>query len=107
MLSACATASPGPPPSSSAVFTDPALSSQVDEELQIKAYYAGHVLGAAMFQIRVGSESVVYTVSGSMVRGPPGQGEEALPECCSSAGRLQHDPGPAPGVSQLVCWFHL
>lgn len=38
---------------------------QVDDELEIKAYYAGHVLGAAMFQIRVGSESVVYTVSGS------------------------------------------
>uniref|UniRef100_A0A672NT75 Integrator complex subunit 11 n=1 Tax=Sinocyclocheilus grahami TaxID=75366 RepID=A0A672NT75_SINGR len=33
----------------------------VDEELEIKAYYAGHVLGAAMFQIKVGSESVVYT----------------------------------------------
>ncbi|KAJ7421496.1 Integrator complex subunit 11 [Willisornis vidua] len=27
---------------------------QVDEELEIKAYYAGHVLGAAMFQIKVG-----------------------------------------------------
>ena len=35
---------------------------QVDEELEIKAYYAGHVLGAAMVQIKVGSESVVYTV---------------------------------------------
>ncbi|NXG59926.1 INT11 protein, partial [Hemiprocne comata] len=34
---------------------------QVDEELEIKAYYAGHVLGAAMFQIKVGCESVVYT----------------------------------------------
>ncbi|XP_069097174.1 integrator complex subunit 11 [Pleurodeles waltl] len=34
---------------------------QVDEELEIKAYYAGHVLGAAMFQIKVGSDSVVYT----------------------------------------------
>lgn len=34
---------------------------QVDEELEIKAYYAGHVLGAAMFHIRVGSQSVVYT----------------------------------------------
>lgn len=34
---------------------------QVDEELEIKAYYAGHVLGAAMFQIKVGLESVVYT----------------------------------------------
>lgn len=37
----------------------------MDDELEIKAYYAGHVLGAAMFQIKVGSESVVYTVSGS------------------------------------------
>ncbi|XP_078616191.1 integrator complex subunit 11-like [Branchiostoma floridae x Branchiostoma japonicum] len=34
---------------------------QVDDELEIKAYYAGHVLGAAMFLIKVGSESVVYT----------------------------------------------
>ncbi|XP_055863977.1 integrator complex subunit 11-like [Biomphalaria glabrata] len=34
---------------------------QVDDDLEIKAYYAGHVLGAAMFQIRVGQSSVVYT----------------------------------------------
>lgn len=34
---------------------------QVDDELEIKAYYAGHVLGAAMFHIRVGQQSVVYT----------------------------------------------
>ncbi|XP_053572186.1 LOW QUALITY PROTEIN: integrator complex subunit 11-like [Bombina bombina] len=34
---------------------------QVDDKLEIKAYYAGHVLGAAMFHIKVGSESVVYT----------------------------------------------
>lgn len=34
---------------------------QVDDELEIKAYYAGHVLGAAMVQLKVGSESVVYT----------------------------------------------
>ena len=33
----------------------------MDEQLEIKAYYAGHVLGAAMFQIRVGSHSIVYT----------------------------------------------
>ena len=33
----------------------------MDEQLEIKAYYAGHVLGAAMFQIRVGSQSIVYT----------------------------------------------
>ncbi|ELT95478.1 hypothetical protein CAPTEDRAFT_151615 [Capitella teleta] len=34
---------------------------QVDDELEIKAYYAGHVLGAAMIHIRVGEQSVVYT----------------------------------------------
>ena len=31
--------------------------------MEIKAYYAGHVLGAAMFHIKVGHQSVVYTVS--------------------------------------------
>ena len=31
------------------------------EELSIKAYYAGHVLGAAMFEVRVGQQSIVYT----------------------------------------------
>lgn len=36
---------------------------QVDDELQIKAYYAGHVLGAAMFEVRVGQQSIVYTVT--------------------------------------------
>ena len=35
----------------------------VDDELSIKAYYAGHVLGAAMFEIRVGQQSIVYTVN--------------------------------------------
>lgn len=39
----------------------------MDDELEIKAYYAGHVLGAAMVQIKVGSESVVYTVSISLI----------------------------------------
>lgn len=34
---------------------------QVDDELEIKAYYAGHVLGAAMFQVKVGDHSLVYT----------------------------------------------
>eukprot|EP00118_Oscarella_pearsei_P007860 m.39466 g.39466 ORF g.39466 m.39466 type:complete len:611 (+) comp32744_c0_seq1:31-1863(+) len=34
---------------------------QVDDELEIKPYYAGHVLGAAMFQIKVAGQSVVYT----------------------------------------------
>jgi len=34
---------------------------QVDADLEIKAYYAGHVLGAAMFQVRVGNQSIVYT----------------------------------------------
>lgn len=39
----------------------------MDDELEIKAYYAGHVLGAAMVLIKVGSESVVYTVSAKQV----------------------------------------
>ncbi|KAF7252233.1 hypothetical protein EG68_10034 [Paragonimus skrjabini miyazakii] len=34
---------------------------KVDDELEIQAFYAGHVLGAAMFLIRVGSQSVLYT----------------------------------------------
>lgn len=34
---------------------------QVDEEMSIMAYYAGHVLGAAMFLVKVGGLSVVYT----------------------------------------------
>lgn len=33
----------------------------IDNQIEIKAYYAGHVLGAAMFWIKVGSLSVVYT----------------------------------------------
>jgi integrator complex subunit 11 len=31
------------------------------KNFEIRAYYAGHVLGAAMFYVRVGNESVVYT----------------------------------------------
>ncbi|XP_064642265.1 integrator complex subunit 11-like [Lineus longissimus] len=34
---------------------------QVDDELEIKPYYAGHVLGAAMFHVKVGQQSMVYT----------------------------------------------
>ncbi|OBZ90867.1 Integrator complex subunit 11 [Choanephora cucurbitarum] len=34
---------------------------KVDDDMEIKAYYAGHVLGAAMIYVRVGQESVVYT----------------------------------------------
>eukprot|EP00795_Rhopilema_esculentum_P006633 gene6633-12172_t len=34
---------------------------QVDDDLEIKAYYAGHVLGASMFQVKVGQQSFVYT----------------------------------------------
>ena len=33
----------------------------VDDDFEIKAYYAGHVLGAAMFWIRVGDQTIVYT----------------------------------------------
>eukprot|EP00667_Euglena_gracilis_P003864 EG_transcript_3879 len=34
---------------------------QVEPDFEIRPYYAGHVLGAAMFWIRVGNESLVYT----------------------------------------------
>lgn len=34
---------------------------QVDDQLEIKCYYAGHVLGAAMFLVKCGQQSVVYT----------------------------------------------
>ncbi|XP_020205713.1 cleavage and polyadenylation specificity factor subunit 3-II isoform X2 [Cajanus cajan] len=34
---------------------------QVDEDLQIRAYYAGHVIGAAMFYAKVGEAEMVYT----------------------------------------------
>lgn len=34
---------------------------KVDDELEIQAFYAGHVLGAAMFLVRVGTNSVLYT----------------------------------------------
>ncbi|XP_007045271.2 PREDICTED: cleavage and polyadenylation specificity factor subunit 3-II isoform X1 [Theobroma cacao] len=34
---------------------------QVDKDLQIRAYYAGHVLGAAMFYAKVGDAAMVYT----------------------------------------------
>lgn len=33
----------------------------VDGELEVRPYYAGHVLGAAMFLVRSRGESVVYT----------------------------------------------
>lgn len=58
-------ASPSPAPSTAPDLSSALPPLQVDDELEIKAYYAGHVLGAAMFQIRVGSESVVYTVRGA------------------------------------------
>ena len=34
---------------------------QIEKDFEIKAYYAGHVLGAAMFHVRVGNQSLVYT----------------------------------------------
>ncbi|XP_058184171.1 cleavage and polyadenylation specificity factor subunit 3-II isoform X2 [Rhododendron vialii] len=34
---------------------------QVDKDLQIRAYYAGHVIGAAMFYAKVGDTAMVYT----------------------------------------------
>ncbi|KAL2608096.1 hypothetical protein R1flu_026669 [Riccia fluitans] len=34
---------------------------RVDNDIEIRAYYAGHVLGAAMFYVKVGDDSCVYT----------------------------------------------
>ncbi len=34
---------------------------KVDNDIEIKAYYAGHVIGAVMFYVKVGSVSFVYT----------------------------------------------
>ncbi|OAG29746.1 integrator complex subunit 11 [Nematocida displodere] len=34
---------------------------EIEKDFTITAYYAGHVLGAAMFHVKVGDESVVYT----------------------------------------------
>jgi integrator complex subunit 11 len=49
----------------SITIRDFSIAVQVDDELEIRAYYAGHVLGAAMFYARVGDEvfgpSVLYT----------------------------------------------
>jgi integrator complex subunit 11 len=33
----------------------------IGEDFEVRPYYAGHVLGAAMFYVRVGRESVLYT----------------------------------------------
>ena len=44
------------------VHIDVLCLSQVDNDLELKAYYAGHVLGAAMFYVKVRHQSVVYTV---------------------------------------------
>eukprot|EP00108_Taenia_solium_P012357 TsM_000885000 transcript=TsM_000885000 gene=TsM_000885000 len=34
---------------------------KVDDEIEIQAFYAGHVLGAAIFHIKVGDRSLLYT----------------------------------------------
>ncbi|KAH9282572.1 Integrator complex subunit 11 [Echinococcus granulosus] len=34
---------------------------RVDDEIEIQAFYAGHVLGAAIFHIKVGDRSLLYT----------------------------------------------
>ncbi len=35
---------------------------KVDDEIEIQAFYAGHVLGAAIFHVKVGDKSFLYTV---------------------------------------------
>ena len=41
---------------------------KVDEQLSIKAYYAGHVLGAGMFKITVGSERLFTVIFKAVAR---------------------------------------
>ena len=62
---------------------------QVDSELEIKAYYAGHVLGAAMFQViivKLRRRSNVGKLKSQLLSGEGGQ------PVCGVHGRLQHDP---------------
>lgn len=70
---------------------------QVDDELEIKAYYAGHVLGAAMFQIKVGSDSVVYTVSSLLFSRRSGR-------CRANLRRIAD---PTMKLSKLYYTFHI
>ena len=35
---------------------------KVDDKIEIQAFYAGHVLGAAIFYVKVGDKSFLYTV---------------------------------------------
>lgn len=82
----------------------------MDDELDIKAYYAGHVLGAAMVLIKVGSESVVYTVSVNMpgfrVGGFYHQFLQIMSNLGLFLGRLQHDTRQAFRVSSIYLMIH-
>lgn len=42
---------------------------KVDEKIEIQAFYAGHVLGAAMFLIKIGENSILYTVKYNILHG--------------------------------------
>lgn len=64
---------------SCAVWCCAVLHLQVCEGMEVTAYYAGHVLGAAMLHVTVGSESLVYT-------GEPGPATQSAP----SAGPHEH-----------------
>jgi hypothetical protein len=65
---------------------------QVAEGFEVTAYYAGHVLGAAAFHIRVGHQTLVYT-GGLCVRRAGGGGGGAAVELLA-----------LPPASWLSCW---
>jgi hypothetical protein len=73
---------------------------KVDEQLEIKAYYAGHVLGAAMFQIRVGSQSLVYTGDYNMT---PDRHLVCFPSC-NAKQYCQSKRRPRVNVERM--WHH-
>ena len=82
---------------------------QVTKDLEIKAYYAGHVLGAAMFLVKVGDQSVVYTVSDSsraIFSAVSIFRHKTVCKhflcCVVMVGRLQHDSGQTFRVSPVI-----
>lgn len=78
-----------------------------DGDMEIRAYYAGHVLGAAMFYLRVGDESVVYTGTNKShehaIFPAVRLADSGMAVMAPSLGRLdgrrrlQHDAGSTPG----------
>ena len=70
---------------------------RVDDEIEIKAYYAGHVLGAAMFHVRVGNQASLFSFLIINEICPTLNAHVLLFPEPGVHRRLQHDPRPSPG----------